>query len=450
MDDERLLRLIEHDENYELVQKLAQGPSGITEHVCDVTGAHYVRKRIPGAIAARDAWERLRSIADPRIVRVHEIYELPGELVVVCEWVEGQSLAEHVEKNGPLTQAEACDVVRELCAAVDVLHRHDIVHRDISPTNVIVTEKGPRLIDLGIARVHDSEQQKDTTTLGTWGYAAPEQYGFAQTDARSDVYALGRLLAFCLTGLRPDNPRFDEALATESSVPRPVREVIERACAFEPSARYQSTPELACALEQAMRALGSFADEGVSQQKAASLRLDAQQTDAQQPTVAQQTVTQQPIVAQQQYNPPSAKSASPVNFSSMPTLQVYAQGVSTQPTTWFKLPLGWKKLLSGLGMVFFGFWAVVFALMAIFGSKNQEFVRGVFVRITSMFFALGCAAVVVEIDLFVTNRRHYSQEVLRGELPFRIFLKRFAGVLITEAMIFLLIVLVASATHVYS
>ena len=113
----------------------------------------------------------------------------------------------------------------------------------------MVAADGAHLIDLGIARMRNSHATRDTTSLGTYGFAAPEQYGFAQTNARSDVYSIGQLLGYMLTGVRPDeSAAYENALADESLVPAWVRTVVEKASAFEPSLRYRSAAGVAEAL----------------------------------------------------------------------------------------------------------------------------------------------------------------------------------------------------------
>ncbi|MDD6566909.1 MAG: hypothetical protein PUF11_09045, partial [Parafannyhessea umbonata] len=107
---------------------------------------------------------------------------------------------------------------------------------------------GAHLIDLGIARMRVDGASHDTTRLGTWGFAAPEQYGFAQTDARSDVFSLSRVLAYALTAADPADASFDSAAQESPLVLPALREVIKKATAFEPSARYQSAGELERAL----------------------------------------------------------------------------------------------------------------------------------------------------------------------------------------------------------
>jgi len=111
-----------------------------------------------------------------------------------------------------------------------------------------VAADGAHLIDLGIARMRVDGASHDTTRLGTWGFAAPEQYGFAQTDARSDVFSLGRVLAYALTAADPADASFDSAAQESPLVSPALRKVIKKATAFEPSSRYQSTGELERAL----------------------------------------------------------------------------------------------------------------------------------------------------------------------------------------------------------
>ena len=248
MADDPVLRAIERDEALRVVQVLSDKPAGRTELVEDGAGQRFIRKRIPAELANREAWAALAQVKHARLPRVIGSYELPDCFVVVCSYVEGESLAGMMEREGRLDAPWAAEIAAEVADAAAVLHAVGVIHRDISPTNVIIAEDGAHLIDLGIARAYDEDASHDTTRLGTWGFAAPEQYGFAQTDARSDVYSIGRLLGWMLTGVRPDDEAFEPALADEGLVPLPLRRVIERACAFEPSSRYPNCTDLANAL----------------------------------------------------------------------------------------------------------------------------------------------------------------------------------------------------------
>ena len=234
------------DDVYRVERVLADGPGGRTELVSmeDEDGL-LVRKRIPLELANASAWATLMGMSEPLLPRIESLYQMPDELVVVYEYVPGFSLAQLVENHGPLPRTLIESVMGDLCHAVGCLHARGIVHRDITPNNVIVDEQlNSHLVDLGIARQWSDGRAKDTTTLGTWGFAAPEQFGFAQTDARSDVYSLGRLLGYLLTGVRPSDEGYDTALAKLPTEGAALAVVARKASSFEPSARYQSAEEL--------------------------------------------------------------------------------------------------------------------------------------------------------------------------------------------------------------
>ncbi len=177
--------------------------------------------------------------------RVEATYELPDRFVIVYDYVPGDTLAHIVEENGRLAPNVAVQLIGQVCEAVQELHQHGVIHRDITPANIIVAQDGAHLIDFGIARIQSASnnRSRDTTALGTYGFASPEQYGFAKTDARSDVFSLGRLLGFMLTGAYPDDNNYDKLLNDNAIVTPHLRAVISHACAFEPSQRPQSVPE---------------------------------------------------------------------------------------------------------------------------------------------------------------------------------------------------------------
>lgn len=252
MNDAQVMAALEHDEEYRVVRSLASKSTGTTELVYGKGPELLVRKRIPSGLANEGAWRTVADINSPLLPKVHDIYWLPDELVVVTAYVDGVTVYELVERTGPVDQKQAVSYICELCRAVGTLHAHGVVHRDITPSNVVISGGSARLIDLGCAREYVEGARHDTTALGTLGFAAPEQFGFAQSDARSDVYALGSLLGYLLTGAQPGDKAFDEALADEERVPFVLRIVIERARSFEPSARYGSTGEFSAAVRAAI------------------------------------------------------------------------------------------------------------------------------------------------------------------------------------------------------
>lgn len=234
------------DDMYHVERVLANGQGGVTELVTVEGTGPFVRKKIPNELANRGVWSALGSCSCKRLPRVEATYALPEQFVVVYDFVPGQTLEAYVAERGPASEAEARSLISDICEAAGALHAQGVIHRDISPRNVIVSADGAHLVDLGIARLRVEGASRDTTSLGTWGYASPEQYGFAQTDARSDVYSIGRIMGFVLTGMAPDAEGYQDAL--EANVSAGARAVVLRACAFEPSGRYQSAAEFAAAL----------------------------------------------------------------------------------------------------------------------------------------------------------------------------------------------------------
>lgn len=283
-DDQALLTAMDLDDSFVPVRTLAQGDGGTTELVArreprPGEPVLLVRKRVPAPLANEPAWRALqvaelagtcdaagadgaagaapgeakavpaaKAAGVSRLPHVRELYRLPDALVAVYDYVEGPTLRELVRERGPLAPGCAVALARQLCQALAPLHAAGVVHRDIAPGNVVVAADGAHLIDLGIARMRVDGASHDTTRLGTWGFAAPEQYGFAQTDARSDVFSLGRVLAYALTAADPADASFDSAAQESPLVSPALRKVIKKATAFEPSSRYQSTGELERAL----------------------------------------------------------------------------------------------------------------------------------------------------------------------------------------------------------
>ena len=121
------------------------------------------------------------------------------------------------------------DLLRQLCMCMEIFHREGMVHRDIKPSNIMLTQDhAARLIDFGIARISNPTGAPDTEVLGTRGYAAPEQYGFGQTDARSDIYALGITMR--------------QALG--KAYRGYLEKILLRCTAMDPAQRYQSATEI--------------------------------------------------------------------------------------------------------------------------------------------------------------------------------------------------------------
>lgn len=260
MDDTRTMHAMGIDDAYHVEQVLARGPRGVTELVTIDGVGPFVRKKIPTVLAQRGVWSALGGSTCPRLPRVEATYELPDCVAVVLDYIPGLTLEQVVAERGRLQQNEAVNLAQQICEAVQELHRLGILHRDLTLANIIVADDGAHIIDLGIARplTDTANRNRDTTALGTYGFASPEQYGFAPTDVRSDIYSLGRILGFMLTGVYPDDTRYTPLLSDDLCVTPRLRAIVERATAFEPSARYQNVTQFARALTSPVDPVDSY------------------------------------------------------------------------------------------------------------------------------------------------------------------------------------------------
>ena len=232
------------------------GQAGTITELVQFEGANgatlgpFVRKRIDLALGVGTAYQELyeaqcsgaRFAHAPRIV---ECYKTGRELVVVSEFIPGKTLDAFVNEAGPSIEL-SLSVVPAVCAAVAELHKAfdpPVVHRDLKPANIIVSE-GPSglsatLIDFGIARRYREGAAADTVRFGTRSYAPPEQYGFGQTSVRSDIYALGMIALFCITGEEAHGQPSAESLA-HAGVTGPYADAILQATSFDPERRFAS------------------------------------------------------------------------------------------------------------------------------------------------------------------------------------------------------------------
>jgi hypothetical protein len=234
-------------------QILAHSETGTTTKF-EAGNTAYIVKRIPQELASTAALERLTSIKNAHLAQTLHVEMLPDAIIEVAQsYVVGDTLKSYLKEHGPLAAGEAYHVIFDLLDGAHALHQAGIVHRDITPNNIIMGPAGAVLIDMGIARVKTSDAPQDTHALGTWGYAAPEQFGFAATDDRSDFYSLGQVFLTLLTGRSPQD--LDQATLTLLRTHLPATmAVIGCMTAFEPSKRHQTYQELYGALVNAARA----------------------------------------------------------------------------------------------------------------------------------------------------------------------------------------------------
>lgn len=250
----RVLEVLKEDDETGSTEIVAPVGFSTSNGACMGTPQRFVRKIYPGQSDGADVYEVLQRAQQSGLLigcvpRIIECLRGPECRSVVMEYVEGPTLAEYIMRSNVLP-ATIKYLFLQLCVAVRELHERidpPVIHRDLKPSNIIVSPKGPVLIDFGIARLWHEGAECDTTHFGTRRYAPPEQFGFGQTDVRSDIYALGKVLFFCLTGKQPPNA-LDARSCEEYGVPRPFARVICKACAFDPRERYASVRELGAAV----------------------------------------------------------------------------------------------------------------------------------------------------------------------------------------------------------
>ncbi len=270
MEDElsNYLSSLDRDSCYRVDAVLKQGLLETTERVFFVgeNGSElgpFVRKRLSAGLGS--AFETVyaaqrKGVRLPHLPRIVECRRQGDELVVVMEYVAGETLADAASRAKDA--ADRLGLVRrvfpDLCDAVSELHElfdPPVIHRDLKPGNVMVSPGGVTLIDLGIARAYREGAEQDTTHFGTRAYAPPEQFGFGQTDVTSDVYALGMLLFFCLVGRDP-TPGDREGGFVASGVPEGLRGVVRCATELDPARRFASVRSFKRALLDVLGGLG--------------------------------------------------------------------------------------------------------------------------------------------------------------------------------------------------
>lgn len=150
-------------------------------------------------------YEKLATITHPNVIKVLEASSKDECTIVIEEYLDGISVADLLER-GRISTKMAYQITLQVCDGLELLHEHEIVHRDIKPENIFLLQNDHvKIIDFDASRIYRKYEKKDTVVLGTVGYAPPEQYGEAQTDARSDIYALGVLMNVMFTGTHPVN-----------------------------------------------------------------------------------------------------------------------------------------------------------------------------------------------------------------------------------------------------
>ena len=180
----------------------------------------------------------------------YDIYREENKVYVLREYIEGETLSHHVEETEPYTLHEAIDIMLGICRCIGVFHNETppILHRDIKPENIVIADDGRVFfIDLDTVRSYTDKKESDTVYVGTRRTAAPEQFGYMQTSTRTDIYGLGVLFLYLLTGdYTSDSVRYGRLSAS-------VKSTINRCLSFDPDNRYSSVDDFMSELKSLRR-----------------------------------------------------------------------------------------------------------------------------------------------------------------------------------------------------
>lgn len=201
----------------------------------------FVRKE--QEIYCREVYEYLKACNNPHVPRIFECAEDDGKLIIIEEYIQGESLAAHLEESGVYTPEEVCRFMITVCDVLEQLHQlpQPVIHRDLKPENILIQDNGYlKIIDFNTAKQYEPGRESDTVVIGTRKYAAPEQFGFRQSDARTDIYAMGVMMNYLLTKKYPDELCYHSPKYGKISMSYIINKCIE----FSPDSRYQTVMEL--------------------------------------------------------------------------------------------------------------------------------------------------------------------------------------------------------------
>ncbi len=199
----------------------------------------------------------LAHLEHPNLPRIYDHFSEGGRQYLVMDYIDGWTLRWIIEHRPDVLKLDrVVNRILQLCDVLTYLHSQTppIIFRDLKPENVMVARAGTiKLIDFGIARFFLPRKTRDTTSMGTQGYAAPEQYGQTQTDARSDIYSLGVVFHEMLTLHDPTETPFALPAIHDlvPGVPQAIATIIQRATSLDPEGRFSSASEFKEALRQA-------------------------------------------------------------------------------------------------------------------------------------------------------------------------------------------------------
>lgn len=243
-------------EKYRLIQEIKSSAMSmiyLTQHI--YLKSFWIIKKIKSQDTSfENELNILKQLNHPSIPLTVDVISQGDVCYIIREYVEGLTLEEHIVHCGVLKEEEVLQIGIQLCEVLAYLHQafdRPIIYRDMKPSNIIIKKDGSvRLIDFSIARYYDAQKIKDTNFLGTKGFAAPEQYGFSQSDIRTDIFGVGATLHYCLTQNDLGKPpyRFHPLREYRQDISIETERVILKATSMSKHDRFSNSEELKNAL----------------------------------------------------------------------------------------------------------------------------------------------------------------------------------------------------------
>jgi len=270
---------------YILTAVLGRGGMGVVYRAFDTVKGRTVALKvlIPELAADRAYQDRFRReskraarLSEPHIIPIHDYGQIDGRLFIDMRLVEGTDLGALLDRDGPMPPAAAAWITAQVASALDAAHADGLIHRDVKPSNVLITGHGKSmpfayLIDFGIARiVSGGSLSTSSSAIGTVAYMAPERFAGSPGDRRADVYSLACVLFECLTGRQPFTGEMVAVMwaqlnavppapsAVRPGLPAAVDKIVARGLAKDPADRYGTAGDLAEAILAATAEAGAL------------------------------------------------------------------------------------------------------------------------------------------------------------------------------------------------
>ncbi|MBP1044902.1 serine/threonine protein kinase [Enterococcus sp. BWM-S5] len=219
---------------YKQIEVLTDKENGPVMVRNNETQKFWVRKEYPVFLA--DSLATLQKIEHRNLPKIEEIVVDGDRIFLYEEYIHGKTLSELIQSSDSMDGQAILELALSVLDSVEKLHGFGLIHRDIKPSNIMLTnDQVVKVIDFDAVRRINGNKENDTVQLGTVGFAAPEQFGFAESDARSDLYSLGVVMNICSTKDYPKNHLSEDLL---------IREIIIKATRIDPEDRYQTANEM--------------------------------------------------------------------------------------------------------------------------------------------------------------------------------------------------------------